>query len=157
MQVVDGNERGSRAARPWLTSYPEGCPADIEVPDTPLPDAFEEAAERWKKRPALIFYGRKIRYAELKDLVNRFACALHSLGVRKGDLVALFLLNCPQFVIAYLGCLKVGAVVVPVNALSGYASAEASDCRIPGPGPSFVRTSSLNLSRKRAHVSTASS
>ena len=118
MRVVDGNERNPYAARPWLASYPEGCPSDIDVPDMPLPEAFNRAAGKWKYRPALIFYGRKILYGELADLVNRFAAALHSLGVRKGDLVALFLLNCPQFVIAYLGSLKVGAIVVPIDALS---------------------------------------
>ena len=56
-------------------------------------------------------------YAELDRLADRFAAGLQSLGVRKGDRVALLLPNCPQFVIAFYGALRAGAVVVPCNPL----------------------------------------
>ena len=54
-------------------------------------------------------------YRQLLEDVNRFAAALHALGVRKGDRVALMLPNLPQFVIAFFGALKVGAIVVNTN------------------------------------------
>lgn len=101
--------------RPWLKSYPDGLPPYIEIPSTSLAQAFDEAAERWGKKTAIIFYGKKISYRELKDLVDRFAAALDGLGVKKGDRVALLLLNCPQFAIAYFASLKVGAVLTPVS------------------------------------------
>ncbi|MCJ7593441.1 MAG: AMP-binding protein [Desulfobacterales bacterium] len=101
--------------RPWLKSYPAGLPSDIEIPDVSLGQAFDEAAEKWRDRTALIFYGKKMSYRALKNLVDRFATALHNLGVRKGDRVALFLLNCPQFIIAYFGALKIGAVLTPIS------------------------------------------
>ena len=51
----------------------------------------------------------------MRELVDRFATALADLGVKKGDSVALHLLNCPQYVIAYFAALKLGAVVTPIS------------------------------------------
>ncbi len=104
--------------RPWLRSYPPGVPFDMDIPKISLAQAFEEAAGKWKDRTAILFYGRRISYRELAELVDRLAAALHGLGVRKGDRVALFLPNCPQFAIAYLGAMKLGAVVTAISALS---------------------------------------
>ena len=108
--------------RPWLKSYPEGVPSDIDVPEKSLPEVFDEAVDKWQDRTAIIFYGNKISYKELKDQVNRFATALSDLGVKQGDKVALFLLNCPQFIIAYFGALKVGATLTPISPV--YVSSE---------------------------------
>jgi long-chain acyl-CoA synthetase len=58
----------------------------------------------------------------LKQLVDRFATALADLGLGKGDTMAMYMLNCPQFVIAYLGALKVGAKITPVSPV--YTSTE---------------------------------
>ncbi|MBM4449434.1 MAG: long-chain fatty acid--CoA ligase [Chloroflexi bacterium] len=85
-------------------------------------DDFDESTEKWKDRTALVFYGRKISYKELRDHVDRFATALHDLGVKKGDRVALLLLNSPQFVIAYFGALKAGATLTAISPL--YVSPE---------------------------------
>ncbi|MBM4453498.1 MAG: long-chain fatty acid--CoA ligase [Chloroflexi bacterium] len=85
-------------------------------------DDFDESTEKWKDRTALVFYGRKISYKELRDHVDRFATALHDLGVKKGDKVALLLLNSPQFVIAYFGALKAGATLTAISPL--YVSPE---------------------------------
>src|SRR5947208_1155643 len=68
-------------------------------------------------RTALEFYGRRISYRQLNTLTDRFAQALVSLGVRKGERVALMLPNCPQAVIGYFGALKAGAWVVATNPL----------------------------------------
>jgi len=102
-------------ARPWLKFYPEGCPSEIEIPERSVLEAFDEAANKWGNKTAIIFYGQKISYRELKDQVNRLATALCDLGIKKGDRVALLLLNSPQFVIAYLGALKAGAIVTPIS------------------------------------------
>src|SRR5205814_2981225 len=61
--------------------------------------------------------GAALAYQGLDDLAGRFAAGLQRLGVRKGDRVALVLPNCPQFVYAFFGSLKAGAVVVPTNPL----------------------------------------
>jgi long-chain acyl-CoA synthetase len=76
---------------------------------------FDEATERSRERPALVFYGRTLTYRELREATDRLANALASLGVRKGERVALYLLNSPQFVIAYFAALKCGATVTPIS------------------------------------------
>jgi long-chain acyl-CoA synthetase len=63
------------------------------------------------------FFGKRMTYGNLRDASNRFAAGLQGLGVQPGDRVALLLPNSPQFIIAYYGILKAGAVVVPLNPL----------------------------------------
>jgi len=102
-------------SKPWLKYYPKNVPHDVEVPDKSVPDLFDEMADKHSGNAALIFYGKKIKYGELKKLTDQFAAALADLGVAKGDTVALYLLNCPQYVIAYIGALKVGAKITPIS------------------------------------------
>ena len=66
-------------------------------------------------RVAIIFGGMELTFAELKDLSDRFANALVSMGVKKGEKVAIHLPNCPQFAIAYYGAIKAGAVFTPLS------------------------------------------
>jgi long-chain acyl-CoA synthetase len=102
-------------SKPWLAHYPEGVPHEVEVPDISVPQRFDEMADKYGSNTALIFYGKKISYRELKELSNRFAAALADLGVHKGDTIALYLLNCPQYVIAYFAALKAGAKITPIS------------------------------------------
>lgn len=102
-------------SKPWLSHYPKGVPAETEIPCQSIPEIFDELTEKYSRKAALVFYGKKITYGELRQLVDRFATALADLGVGKGDTVALHLLNCPQYVIAYFAALKVGAVVTPIS------------------------------------------
>ena len=102
-------------ARPWLAHYAKGVPAGVEVPLKTVAQAFDEATERDPGRTAVVFYGRAITYRELREATDRFACALADLGVKKGDRVALYLLNSPQFIIAYFAALKCGATVTPIS------------------------------------------
>jgi len=102
-------------SKPWLKHYPDGVPAEVDVPAISVPERFDQMADKYGNKTALIFYGRKINYRELKELSNRFAAALAALGLKKGDTVALYLLNCPQYVIAYFGALKAGAKITPIS------------------------------------------
>jgi len=101
--------------KPWLKFYPEGVLSEVKITEQSIPEVFDEVTEKYKNNTALIFYGKKISYHLLRELVDRFATALADLGVAKGDTVALFLLNCPQYVIAYFAALKVGAKVTPIS------------------------------------------
>jgi long-chain acyl-CoA synthetase len=115
-EVGKGNKaENSYLNKPWVKFYPEGLPSEIDIPDISLIQAFDEGVEKWRNKTALIFYGKKMSYLELKDQIDRFATALYDLGIRKGDTVALFLLNCPQFVIAYFAALRIGAVLTPIS------------------------------------------
>ena len=102
-------------SKPWLKHYAQGVPACVEVPLKSVSQVFDEATQRDPGRPAVIFYGRSITYAELRDATDRLACGLGRLGVKKGDRVALYLLNSPQFIIAYFAALKCGATVTPIS------------------------------------------
>lgn len=101
--------------RPWLKSYPQGIPPEVDVPVKSLCQAFDEATDKWGNKTAIIFYGKKISYREMRDKVDRFANALSDIGIKKGDRVALLLLNCPQYFIAFYGLLKIGAIITPIS------------------------------------------
>jgi long-chain acyl-CoA synthetase len=94
----------------------------VEIPVKSLPQAFDEAAARWKNKTAMIFYNRKISYKELKDQVDRMACALHDLGINREDTVAILMLNSPQYFIAYYGAMKTGAKLTLISPM--YVSSE---------------------------------
>jgi long-chain acyl-CoA synthetase len=102
-------------AKPWLKFYQKGVSPTVDVPLKSVPQMFDEATERAPGRTAVVFYGREISYRELRDTTDRLACALAKLGVKKGDRVALYLLNSPQFIIAYFAALKCGATVTPIS------------------------------------------
>ncbi|HYK98582.1 MAG TPA: long-chain fatty acid--CoA ligase [Candidatus Acidoferrales bacterium] len=111
--------------RPWLAHYDPGVPRTLAYPRAPLQQFLTDTAARHPHATATIFgavVGHRLiegslTYAELDRLAHRFAAGLQSLGVRRGDRVALVLPNCPQFVIAFYGALRAGAVVVPCNPL----------------------------------------
>lgn len=109
--------------KPWLKVYGRlGIPTPVEVPDISICQLFDEATERWKDRIAIEFYGSRISYWDLRERVDRLATALQSLGIGKGDVVALLLLNSPEHVIAFHGVLKTGATVTQINPM--YVSPE---------------------------------
>ncbi|MDA8141849.1 MAG: long-chain fatty acid--CoA ligase [Desulfobacteraceae bacterium] len=102
-------------SKPWLKFYPPDVPATVDVPLISVPEMLDQTAAKFKNNTALIFYGKKITYGELLTLINRCATGLAAMGVKKGDTVALYLLNSPQFIISYFGALKAGAKVTPVS------------------------------------------
>lgn len=83
----------------------------------PLHEYLRDNANLNPERIAIIWYGREITYRELNDLSERFATFLTVSGVKKGDHVALFLTNSPQYFIAHYGIQKIGAVVGPCSPL----------------------------------------
>ncbi len=83
--------------------------------DELLITGFERACEKYADKTAIIYLGQKFSYLKIRELIDRFATALHELGVRKDDKVMLYIPNCPQFLIAYLGAQRIGAIPVPVS------------------------------------------
>ncbi|MBI5144699.1 MAG: long-chain fatty acid--CoA ligase [Candidatus Omnitrophica bacterium] len=80
-----------------------------------LPELLNQSAARYPKQTAIVFGQKKINYKTLEEITNQIACGLIGLGIQKQDKVALFLDNCPEFIISYFAVLKAGAVVVPIN------------------------------------------
>jgi acyl-CoA synthetase (AMP-forming)/AMP-acid ligase II len=97
--------------------WPTDVPREVRYPlgEVPITDHLRHWASTDPERVAIVYYGSAISYAELDEVSDRFAGWLGSVGVRAGDRVGVLLPNCPQFVIAMMGTLKVGAVHVPVN------------------------------------------
>ncbi|MFC1885424.1 long-chain fatty acid--CoA ligase, partial [Thermodesulfobacteriota bacterium] len=76
---------------------------------------FDRMCEKYPKKTAVVYLGEKFSYKRLQDLSLRFAGSLEEMGVRKGDRVMIYISNCIQWVIAFLGIQKLGAVIVPVS------------------------------------------
>ena len=76
---------------------------------------FDRMSERYPDQTAVLYLGEQFTYARLRDLSERFAGSLNDMGVKKGDRVMIYIANCIQWVIAFLGIQKIGAVIVPVS------------------------------------------
>jgi long-chain acyl-CoA synthetase len=102
---------------PWFNCWPSGVPKHIEYPHAPLQEILRKTAEAYPEKTAIVYGEQEISYARLEMFSNQFANALVKLRVGKGDRVAVFLPNIPQFVIAYFGALKAGAAVTAISPL----------------------------------------
>ena len=100
-----------QSSKPWFQLWPPNVPKTIDYPEVPLQELLYRAAKAYPERISIVYDDREITYAELETFSNQFANALATLGVTKGDRIALFLPNIPQFIIAYFGVLKAGAIV----------------------------------------------
>ncbi len=98
-------------------AWPVQWPKKLNYPEQPVFSFLDQTAARVPNRVAIIFGGMELTYAELKDLSDRFANALITMGLKKGEKVAIHLPNCPQFAIAYYGAIKAGAVFTPLSPL----------------------------------------
>ena len=96
---------------------PHGTPSDVVYPlgEISLPEHVAHWARHHPDRAAVVFEQRRVTYRELDELSRRVAGWLESVGVGAGDRVAVHLPNCPQFVVAMLAVLRLGAVHVPVS------------------------------------------
>ena len=104
--------------RIWLSSYPAGIPADIDVNQyTSLVDLMDASFTQYAKKPAYHFMGKDISFAQTDSLSQAFAAYLQGLGLSQGDRVAIMMPNVPQYPVAVAGILRAGFVVVNVNPL----------------------------------------
>lgn len=104
-------------ARPWLASYPQGVPAEIDVDEFPsIVSVLQTSLEKYRDRPAFSSLGKVLTYAEVDRLSQQFAAyLLGELKLKKGDRVAIMMPNCLQYPIATFGVLRAGLTVVNTN------------------------------------------
>src|SRR5437762_1479038 len=114
---VETKEAAPVSGKPWTRHYDPDVPASLVYPSVPLQAMLDDAAENHPNSTATIFFNRKRSYRSISEAAWRFANGLRRLGVKTGDRVALVLPNSPQFVIAFYGALRAGAIVVPCNPL----------------------------------------
>ncbi|HVJ63328.1 MAG TPA: AMP-binding protein [Tahibacter sp.] len=103
--------------RPWLSSYPAGVPAQIDLDEFgSVVAVLESACERFRHRPAFSNLGKVLTYDDIDRLSKQFAAFLtNDLGLKKGERVALMMPNVLQYPIAIFGVLRAGLVVVNTN------------------------------------------
>jgi long-chain acyl-CoA synthetase len=114
---VVAKDKAPMAGRPWTRHYDQGVPATLTYPNTTLHAFLDDAAESFPSATATIFFNAKRTWKQISDDAWRFANGLRAMGVKKGDRVAVMLPNTPQFIIAFYGALRAGAIVVPCNPL----------------------------------------
>ena len=106
------------AKRPWLNAYPPGVPAEIDPSQyQSLVQLMEESFRKFADRPAYSFMGKEVGYAQTDTMSKALAAYLQSLGLTKGDRVAIMMPNVPQYPVAVAAILRAGLVVVNVNPL----------------------------------------
>lgn len=106
--------------RIWLKNYPQGIPADITDQldqHASLAAMLDYSLKRYAGNTAYTSMGARITYAELDRKSQQFAAWLQSIGIRKGDRVALMMPNLLQYPICLFGALRAGAIVVNTNPL----------------------------------------
>jgi len=104
--------------RPHHAHWPRRLPRELAVPATTLWFNLEVSAARFPDKAAYIYVGKVLSFAELKRRAEHLAGWLQQAGVDHGDRVALYMQNCPQFVVAFYAVMRANAVVVPVNPMN---------------------------------------
>ena len=101
--------------RPWLGRYESGLPSTIAPSFSNALDMFTAAVESGAARPFIHYFGSTITFGDADSLSHGLALGLRALGVERGERVAVYVQNIPQFVLAQLATWKLGAILVPVN------------------------------------------
>lgn len=104
---------------PWLKSYPDGVPYEVDVQRfNNLCEVFDDCCRKYRERPSLTNLGTTLTYHELDRLSGQFASFLqHELHLKKGDRIAIQMPNLLQYSIALWGAFRAGLVVVNTNPL----------------------------------------
>jgi len=101
---------------PWLNSYPEGVPAEIDLGEyRSIIEILEQSCSRNKNQAAFVNFGTTLTYTELDIQTRNFAAWLQSKGLEKGDRIALVMPNILQYPVALFGAIRAGLVVVNTN------------------------------------------
>jgi len=103
----------------WEKSWPEGFPRTPKYPfgEILMTDYLRKRAQEAPDKACVIYYGAEMTFSQLDTYSDRFAAYLAGQGLKKGDRVAVLMPNCPQFLIAFYGILKLGCIHLPVNPL----------------------------------------
>ena len=105
-------------AAPHDAIWPKRLPRHLVLPETSLWFNLAVSARRYPDKPAYLFFGQPLTFGSLLAQAEALAGWLQAHGVAKGDRVAVFMQNCPQFVVAVHAVLRADAVVVPVNPMN---------------------------------------
>ena len=133
--LVDTNAGEVPPDRPHFAFWPRRLSRTLTPPAISLWHNVEVASQRYPDKAATVYFGRTKNYSTLRAEAEAIAGWLQAQGVKRGDRVALFMQNCPQYLVAYHAILRADAVVVPVNAMN---KAEEFGHYIVDPGTKVV-------------------
>src|SRR5262245_21723318 len=94
---------------------PELARPKLDYPRVPYHELLRRTVERTPDKWATVFHDQKLTFRELEGLSNGLANALRDFGLAKGDRVALFMTNRPEYLISFEATSKAGGVVTPIN------------------------------------------
>ncbi|APO66205.1 long-chain-fatty-acid--CoA ligase [Rhizobium gallicum] len=118
MSSISVHPGGSKREKPWLAAYPAIVPAELPPPEhESLADLLDKSCGTYATRVAFSSMGKTLTYRELGEQTRKVAAWLQSIGLQKGDRVAVMMPNVLQNPIAVYGILRAGLVVVNVNPL----------------------------------------
>ena len=103
--------------KPWLSQYPPEIPATLNLQEATVQNYLKQTAEKFPEKTAIHFMGKELTYKQVYNYAKKLAAYLQSLGIEKGDRVAIMLPNTPQSIISYYAILMAGGIVVQTNPL----------------------------------------
>ena len=132
----------------WRNAYAHPNSWDVNFVPLTIPDMLAASIAKTPNASIADFMGARITYAQLGAWVDRFAAALQNIGINKGDRVGLFLPNVPDYLIAYYGALKIGAIIVNMSPL--YTVDELSE-QLADSGTRIIVTVDVPMLYKNAY------
>jgi long-chain acyl-CoA synthetase len=132
----------------WRSAYAHPNPWDTTFAPLSIPEMLATSIAKTPNAPIADFMGARISYGQLGAWVDRFAAALQKLGIVKGDRIGLFLPNVPDYLIAYYGALKIGAIIVNMSPL--YTVDELSE-QLADSGTRIIVTVDVPMLYNNAH------
>ena len=106
------------ANRPWLQAIDPLVPREIELPEIPVYKFLTDSYQKFPANIAISYYGTEFTYAEFESLTNKLANSLKNIGVGKGDRVAIYMDNCPQYAFGFFALMKLGAIAVQISPMA---------------------------------------
>jgi len=108
-------EKESNSEPVWHAKWPGKVPKSLDYPCCTLGDFLRQSVEKHGSKTAVVFLNSSVTYDRLWELVRRVATGLAGLGLKKGDVCAIMLPNCIQFVVSYYACQILGVTVTTIN------------------------------------------
>ena len=112
------HKKGMTVEKPWLSQYPEGVPAEIDISKySSVLDVFRKSCSKYADRTAFVCMGASLTYKQLDAATRDFAAWLQARGLKKGDRLALMMPNLLQYPVALFGAMRAGLTIVNTNPL----------------------------------------
>ena len=104
--------------KPWLNEYPAGVPAEIDMTAfSSIVDVIDSSCQTFADNVAYVNFGAELTYRQVDQYATAFAAQLQSMGLQKGDRIAIMMPNVLQYPVAAFAALRAGLVVVNTNPL----------------------------------------